>query len=282
MKKVKFIVFICLFILLPLAYFNGFIRISDLTSEQESIAKKYGGVYVFDEKLEKEIDKLEELNKGIRAKRSSLYQEIKQELDNNQSKYFQEFNNNKSNYIDMVMQDIFNDKFCKREYDEFIAAGKDIMKMEHACININERAMGKFIDEIVDKTYHVYDRLSNGKRYYLRWIDYENETRKKIKTPQIYKDKIKEFIGSEDYEKFKPSYDLGYFYIDDNDEVRVIDLSLDYYVVETTYTLSGDEASGIKFTKNRYINVAGDNYFYLIDNKFKKINRINKWILLKI
>ena len=279
MKKVKFIVFICLFILLPLAYFNGFIRISDLTSEQESIAKKYGGVYVFDEKLEKEIDKLEELNKGIRAKRSSLYQEIKQELDNNQSKYFQEFNKNKSNYIDMVMQDIFNDKFCKQKYDEFVAAGKDIMKMEHACININERAMGKFIDEIVDKTYHVYDRLSNGKRYYLRWIDYENETRKKIKTPQIYKDKIKEFIGSEDYEKFKPSYDLGYFYIDDNDEVRVIDLSLDYYVVETTYTLSGDEASGIKFTKNRYINVAGDNYFYLIDNKFKKINRTNKWIL---
>jgi len=250
MKKVKFIVFICLFILLPLAYFNGFIRISDLTSEQESIAKKYGGVYVFDEKLEKEIDKLEELNKDIRAKRSSLYQEIKQELDNNQSKYFQEFNNNKNNYIDMVMQDIFNDKFCKREYDEFIAAGKDIMKVRHACININERARGKFIDEIVNKTYHVYDRLSNGKRYYLRWIDYENETRKKIKTPQIYKDKIKEFIGS--------------------------DLSLDYYVVETTYTLSGDEASGIKFTKNRYINVAGDNYFYLIDNKFKKINRTDK------
>jgi len=60
MKKVKFIVFICLFILLPLAYFNGFIRISDLTSEQESIAKKYGGVYVFDEKLEREIDRREE------------------------------------------------------------------------------------------------------------------------------------------------------------------------------------------------------------------------------
>jgi len=42
---------------------------------------------------------------------------------------------------------------------------------------------------------------------------------------------------------------------------------------EITYTLSGDEASGIKFTKNRYINVAGDNYFYFIDNKFQKINK---------
>ena len=73
MKKVKFIVFICLFILLPLAYFNGFIRISDLTSEQESIAKKYGGIYVFDEKLEKEIDKREEerriMTKGLSGKK---------------------------------------------------------------------------------------------------------------------------------------------------------------------------------------------------------------------
>ena len=73
MKKVKFIVFICLFILLPLAYFNGFIRISDLTSEQENIAKKYGGVYVFDEKLEKEIDKREEerriMTKGLSGKK---------------------------------------------------------------------------------------------------------------------------------------------------------------------------------------------------------------------
>ena len=211
MKKVKFIVFICLFILLPLAYFNGFIRISDLTSEQENIAKKYGGVYVFDEKLEKEIDKREEerriMTKGLSGKKLA------------ENRYA----------VDMTP--------------------------------VNEK---------------LPRVLSNGKRYYLRWIDYENETRKKIKTPQIYKDKIKEFIGNEDYEKFKPSYDLGYFYIDDNDEIRVIDLSLDYYVVETTYTLSGDEASGIKFTKNRYINVAGDNYFYLIDNKFKKINRTNK------
>ena len=207
MKKVKFIVFICLFILLPLAYFNGFIRISDLTSEQESIAKKYGGVYVFDEKLEREIDRREE----------------------ERDKYLDDFFKNNNRDFDLNDQTIMNEKLPRV--------------------------------------------LSNGKKYYLRWIDYENETRKKIKTPQIYKDKIKEFIGSEDYEKFKPSYDLGYFYIDDNDEVRVIDLSLDYYVVEITYTLSGDEASGIKFTKNRYINVAGDNYFYFIDNKFQKINK---------
>ena len=210
MKKVKFIVFICLFILLPLAYFNGLIRISDLTSEQESIAKKYGGVYVFDEKLEKEIDKREE----------------------ERDKYLDDFFKNNNRDFDLNDQAIMNEKLPRV--------------------------------------------LSNGKKYYLRWIDYENETRKKIKTPQIYKDKIKEFIGSEDYEKFKPSYDLGYFYIDDNDEIRAIDLSLDYYVVETTYTLSGDEASGIKFTKTIINDVGGDDYFYLIDNKFQKISSKSK------
>ena len=274
-KKVKFIVFICLFILLPLAYFNGFIRISDLTSEQESIAKKYGGVYVFDEKLEKEIDKLEELNKDIRAKRSSLYQEIKQELDNNQSKYFQEFNNNKNNYIDMVMQDIFNDKFCKQKYDEFVAAGKDIMKMEHACININERAKGKFIDEIVDKTYHVYNRLSNGKRYYLRWIDYENETGKEVKIPNDYVEKIINYIGKENLEKYTPNLSMSYFYID-GDKVVPIRTSASYLYRIKTFTLYGDEASGIKFIKDDIGLAKGGNRFEFINNKFEKVSTSDK------
>ena len=273
MKKVKFIVFICLFILLPLAYFNGFIRISDLTSEQESIAKKYGGVYVFDEKLEKEIDKLEELNKDIRAKRSNLYQEIKQELDNNQSKYFQEFNNNKNNYIDMVMQDIFNDKFCKQKYDEFVAAGKDIMKMEHACININERAKGKFIDEIVDKTYHVYDRLSNGKRYYSRKDNIKIDNYKILNN---YEEKLKEFMGK-DYDKYENylSINLGYFYID-NDTIVPISIGVSTLYTEVIFGLYGDEASGIKFTKESTQRLIGDNKFYLADNKFQKISNKDK------
>ena len=274
MKKVKFIVFICLFILLPLAYFNGFIRISDLTSEQESIAKKYGGVYVFDEKLEKEIDKLEELNKDIRAKRSSLYQEIKQELDNNQSKYFQEFNNNKSNYIDMVMQDIFNDKFCKREYDEFIAAGKDIMKVRHACININERARGKFINEIVDKTYHVYDRLSNGKRYYTNTRDYGSYFKKQAWIPERYSELIVNYIGK-DYEKFKPSFSFDYFYVD-NDQIIPISLSITYSYKVAKFGVFGDEASGIRFKEIYYSYVLGGNRFEFINNKFEKVSTSDK------
>ena len=147
MKKVKFIVFICLFILLPLAYFNGFIRISDLTSEQESIAKKYGGVYVFDEKLEKEIDKREE----------------------ERDKYLDDFFKNNNRDFDLNDQAIMNEKLPRA--------------------------------------------LSNGKRYYLRWIDYENETGKEVKIPSDYVEKIINYIGKENLEKYTPNLSMSYFYI---------------------------------------------------------------------
>jgi len=65
---------------------------------------------------------------------------------------------------------------------------------------------------------------------------------------------------------------MSYFYID-GDKVVPIRTSASYLYRIKTFTLYGDEASGIKFTKNRYINVAGDNYFYFIDNKFQKINK---------
>ena len=55
MKKVKFIVFICLFILLPLAYFNGFIRITfrDTKSGEWLCANNvfYRCLGVYDEQL---------------------------------------------------------------------------------------------------------------------------------------------------------------------------------------------------------------------------------------
>ena len=217
MKKVKFIVFICLFILLPLAYFNGFIRISDLTSEQENIAKKYGGVYVFDEKLEREINRREE-------ERDKVNKEILKEVSNIQDKEEQ------NKQLRLLLQEKFYDN----------------PKLERV--------------------------LSNGKKYYLRWIDYENETGKEVKIPNDYVEKIINYIGKENLEKYTPNLSMSYFYID-GDKVVPIRTSASYLYRIKTFTLYGDEASGIKFTKNRYINVAGDNYFYFIDNKFQKINK---------
>ena len=221
MKKVKFIVFICLFILLPLAYFNGFIRISDLTSEQESIAKKYGGVYVFDEKLEKEIDKREE-------ERDKVNQEILKEVSNIQDKEEQ------NKQLRLLLQEKFYDN----------------PKLERV--------------------------LSNGKRYYSRKDNIKIDNYKILNN---YEEKLKEFMGK-DYDQYENylSINLGYFYID-NDTIVPISIGISTLYTEVIFGLYGDEASGIKFTKENTQRLIGDNKFYFIDNKFQKIN---KWTLLKI
>ena len=219
MKKVKFIVFVCLFILLPLAYFNGFIRISDLTSEQESIAKKYGGVYVFDEKLEKEIDKREE-------ERDKVNKEILKEVSNIQDKEEQ------NKQLRLLLQEKFYDN----------------PKLERV--------------------------LSNGKRYYVTTRDYGNDFKKQAWIPREYSEKINEFIGKENLEKIKASKLLSYFYADnDNGDIVPIVVSVYYNVPTIVFGLYGDEASGIKFSKTIFNDVGGDDYFYLIDNKFQKINK---------
>ena len=208
MKKVKFIVFICLFILLPLAYFNGFIRISDLTSEQESIAKKYGGVYVFDEKLEREIDKREEerriMTKGLSGKKLA------------ENRYA----------VDMTP--------------------------------VNEK---------------LPRVLSNGKRYYSRKDNIKIDNYKILNN---YEEKLKEFMGK-DYDKYENylSINLGYFYID-NDTIIPISIGVSTLYTEVTFGVYGDEASGIKFTKESTQRLIGDNKFYLTDNKFEKVSTSDK------
>ena len=222
MKKVKFIVFICLFILLPLAYFNGFIRISDLTSEQESIAKKYGGVYVFDEKLEKEIDKREE-------ERDKVNKEILKEVSNIQDKEEQ------NKQLRLLLQEKFYDN----------------PKLERV--------------------------LSNGKKYYVTTRDYGNDFKKQAWIPKEYSEKINDFIGKENLEKIKASKLLSYFYADnENGDIVPIVVSVYYNVPTIVFGLYGDEASGIKFSKTIINDVGGDDYFYLIDNKFQKISNKSK------
>ena len=211
MKKVKFIVFICLFILLPLAYFNGFIRISDLTSEQESIAKKYGGVYVFDEKLEKEIDKREEerriMTKGLNGKKIA------------ENRYT----------VDMTP--------------------------------VNEK---------------LPRVLSNGKKYYVTTRDYGDEFKKKAEVPEIYLNKIIDFIGNDIFYKWQPFISMSYFYLDDNKNIIPIKTGVNYYKGYKIFGLYGDEASGIRLYKETSINISGDNYFYFIDSKFQKISNKDK------
>ena len=209
MKKVKFIVFICLFILLSLAYFNGFIRISDLTSEQESIAKKYGGVYVFDEKLEKEIDKREE----------------------ERDKYLDDFFKNNNRDFDLNDQAIMNEKLPRV--------------------------------------------LSNGKKYYVTTRDYGNDFKKKAEVPEIYLNKIIEFIGK-DYDIYTPNVTLKYFYADNSGNIVPVKTIATYIYEITTFGISGDEASGIKFSSSNLAAAKGGNRFEFINNKFEKISNQSK------
>ena len=144
MKKVKFIVFICLFILLPLAYFNGFIRISDLTSEQESIAKKYGGVYVFDEKLEKEIDKREE----------------------ERDKYLDDFFKNNNRDFDLNDQTIMNEKLPRvlSNGKKYYSRRDNIKIDNYKILNNYEEKLKEFMGKDYDK-YENYLSINLGYFY---------------------------------------------------------------------------------------------------------------------
>jgi len=125
----------------------------------------------------------------------------------------------------------------------------------------------KLVDEKFPQT------LSNGKKYYTRWIDYENQTGKKAKTSEVYINKIIEFIGLENFNKEKPYLDLGKLYVDDNGEIVPISIDVYYETYSTKYGLFGDEGMGISFSKKSIVPVSSGNKFILTNNKFIKANK---------
>ena len=163
---------------------------------------------------------------------------------------------------------IFNQKFVD-EIEKREAERKELRK------NTKGKDLGgglysvntKVIDEKYPQT------LSNGKKYYENSTAYENQTGKKVKIPAEYKEKVINFIGIDNYNKSKPGFDLGYFCIDKDDNIEVIDMTVDYYVIKTDYGLYGDEGMGFSFKKNRYVNISGDNKFILTNGKFIKAEK---------
>ena len=156
---------------------------------------------------------------------------------------------------------IFNQKFVeeidKREkersdyMDDFFKNNKRNFKRDDLAI------MDKKLPQII----------SNGGHYYISSIDYENQTGKRVKIPKEFADKIINFIGLENYNKFKPSMGLGYFYIDNNGVVIPIDISATYSYQSKKYGLFGDEGAGIKFSKSETNYVLGGNKFYFDSSK---------------
>ena len=177
-------------------------------SELENLASKYGGVYIFNEKFEKEITTKEKIRREAElaiVNASKTDAEMRKNLKGFDTKYPQ--------------------------------------------------------------------TLSNGKRYYTRWIDYERETGKKAEIPETYINKIKEFMGDENYNKSPNLPILVMFYVDNNDEIIPIKLSMSYTYYRTKYGLFGDEGHGVRFKDEEQIFIRGGNKFVLTNGKFVKAEK---------
>ena len=163
---------------------------------------------------------------------------------------------------------IFDEKFKKEiEIKEKLRREAELKIINASTTDAEMRKNLKGFDEKYPQT------LSNGKRYYTRWIDYENQTGKKAKTSEVYINKIIEFIGLENFNKEKPYLDLGKLYVDDNGEIVPISIDVYYETYSTKYGLFGDEGMGISFSKKSIVPVSGGNKFILINNKFIKANK---------
>ena len=153
---------------------------------------------------------------------------------------------------------IFNKKFYD-EIEKREAERKELRK------NTKGKDLGgglytvntKIIDEKLPQI------LSNGKPYYTDKGDYARKFKKQPKIAQGYSSKVKEFIGEENFNKYPPSINTEYFYINDNDEAIPITMGVSYSFKVTNYGLYGDEGRGfrLKDTETRY--VIDNNKFYL-------------------
>ena len=172
---------------------------------------------------------------------------------------------------------IFNQKFVE-EIEKREAERKELSKSLGDKIRSNPRKIkqgDKFITIYdVDMTLinkQLPQTLSNGKKYYTRWMDYERETGKKAEIPETYINKIKEFIG-DDFLKEEPRIYPKYMYFDGK-EMSVIKIYLSYDYIKTKYGLFGDENRGISFKQDTFGVKSGDNIFYLINGKFERIGK---------
>ena len=162
---------------------------------------------------------------------------------------------------------IFNKKFYDEiEKQEQIRDGKrkEILERIKTISNKNER--NKKMREILKLEFYdnpkMQQILSNGKRYYTSWIDYERQTNKTLPNLDIsYENKIKHITGQKGYE-YATVLPL-YLYIDDNGQPKYISISVGYDFEVTKYGLYGDEGRGfrLKDTETRY--VIDNNKFYL-------------------
>ena len=163
---------------------------------------------------------------------------------------------------------IFNQKFVE-EIEKREAERKELRK------NTKGKDLGGGLysvnTKVIDEKYPQI--LSNGKKYYTRWIDYKKEMKRDAKIPKNFIDMIINFIGLENFNKQKPYLDLGKLYVDDNGEVVPISIDVYYEIYNTKYGLFGDEGMGVSFSKKSVVPLSGGNKFILVNGKFVKAEK---------
>ena len=171
---------------------------------------------------------------------------------------------------------VFNEKFAQEiDKQEQIrdSKRKEILERIKTIPNKNER--NKKMREILKLEFYnnpeMQQILSNGKKYYTRWIDYERETGKKAEIPEIYINKIKEFIG-DDFNKQKPELLMFYLY-EDNGIAIPITVRASYTYVKTKYGLFGDEGRGVKLSKQNFVTRTSRSEFHIINGKFERVSK---------
>ena len=153
---------------------------------------------------------------------------------------------------------IFNQKFVD-EIEKREAERKELRK------NTKGKYLGdglyvvntKLVDEKLPQT------LSNGKQYYTPSRSYE----KKPELSNQDRQKIINYIGTENYNKFKPTMLPSYFYVDDNNNVVAIAVSVYYAVGYTKYGLFGDEGRGFSLSRKDIKDIGGNSEFYFDSHK---------------
>ena len=157
---------------------------------------------------------------------------------------------------------VFNQKFVE-EIDRREAERKELRK------NTKGKDLGGGLyavnTKVVDEKFPQI--LSNRKRYYTTTRAYGNDYGKQPKLSNQDRQKIINYIGTENYNKFKPTMLPSYFYVDDNNNVVAIAVSVYYAVGYTKYGLFGDEGAGFSLSRKDIKDISGNNRFYFDSHK---------------
>ena len=166
---------------------------------------------------------------------------------------------------------VFNQKFVDEiEKQEQIrdSKRKEILERIKTIPNKNER--NKKMREILKLEFYnnpeMQQVLSNGKPYYTI-----NTYQKAVNLSKTYIDKVINHIGQENYHKFTPDINVWSFYIDDNNNIVPIELTVTYNYKVKKYGLFGDEGRGFSLSKGEIHTAKGGNKFILNNNKFEKV-----------